>query len=271
MSCDEPRERITAYVDGELDAAEALDFERHCTGCTDCARAVEAEEALVRELHQAGLRYRPAAASKGRLLDALRAAEGSGGVERLPFFRRSWQRASRSAFLAAAALLLVALSSFTLGRAWPGRSGADPLAREVVASHLRSLLAAHLADVEASDRHTVKPWFNGRLDYAVPVIDLAARGFPLRGGRLDYLADQRVAALVYGSDRHVINLFAWPASGSEPASATAMSPHPTTERGLHLVHWQAGGMTYWAVSDLNAGDIVDFAGRFQVAAQSAVR
>lgn len=149
---------------------------------------------------------------------------------------------------------------------------ADALAEGVTANHVRSLMASHLADVASSDQHTVKPWFAGKLDFSPPVVDLAAAGFPLTGGRLDYLDGRTVAALVYRSGPHVINLFVWPASSSD-AKAQAQAPVLSARQGYQLVHWTQGGMRAWAVSDLNAAELQNFAAllRERIAAPAPTR
>ena len=169
--------------------------------------------------------------------------------QRLP--KRMWWQFSWAWAGVAAALAMAALVVWRLDPGVSRRSQNELLAQEVLSSHVRSLMANHLTDVPSSDQHTVKPWFNGKLDFSPPVKDLGAEGFPLVGGRLDYLDDRPVAALVYQRRKHFINLFIWP-SDSGSGQKTVM------RQGYNLFQWTQSGMSYWAVSDLNSTELQDF-------------
>jgi anti-sigma factor RsiW len=283
MSCTGNGERrelqITAYLDGELDLTSALELEDHLARCPECARTLAARRALGQAIAAADLRFRPAPEQVERLRQRLaggsrRASHGSPAAPAVPR-SRPWLLDPR--LRAIAALLIVAVASWSAGRRWPARpEGAagppshqprlagqeatatagtdDRLGEQVVAGHVRALLAGRPEDVASSDRHTVKPWFAGRLDYSPPVVDLAARGFPLRGGRLDYVGGRPVAALVYQAGNHLVSVFVWPAAA---AAAAGGAPSATSWRGFNQLRWTQAGMVWWAVSDVGADRLAE--------------
>jgi len=261
MSCQETRVLLHAFLDDELDPVRSLGVQGHLDACRDCAREHAAHRSLRAALRDQALYFR----SPQGLESRVRAALGSqGAIER----RAGWLGAAgaflrmRWAWLPAGAVAgLLAVTVIIIGRFGappPGPLADDLLGREVVASHVRSLMASHLTDVPSTDQHTVKPWFNGRLDFSPPVKDLAGEGFALVGGRLDYLAGRPVAALVYQRRLHVINLMIWPAPGGPDRSPTV-----ALHQGYHVLHWTQGGMSYWAVSDLNENEMKEFVGLVQ--------
>jgi anti-sigma factor RsiW len=165
--------------------------------------------------------------------------------------------------------LVTRLSSIAVGLAWAAslvlisrfssmESGGSRLVQEIVSSHVRSMMPGHLMDVASTDRHTVKPWFGGKLDFSPQVEDLAADGFPLVGGRLDYVSSRPVAALVYRHEQHVINLVTWPSPESAPHT-----PRLIAQQGYQIFEWSRGGMQYWLISDLNAAELQKLAERIQ--------
>ncbi|HEY1797476.1 MAG TPA: anti-sigma factor [Stellaceae bacterium] len=236
---------VQAEFDGELDAAEAAALALHREICPIC-RAAAAELAQTRELLQAPGMYHAAPDDlRARVLAKLGAAQAVSPPPAPGWFirwRQGWAGFGLGAACAAALAFLIVV---------PRQQG---LADQIVASHIRALQPGHLEDVVSTDQHTVKPWFDGRLDFAPPVKDLAGAGFPLKGGRLDYLDGRPVAALVYQRDKHLIDLYVWPENGTRNTP-----PSTTAENGYNVVHWSADGMTLWAVSDVEATQLADFA------------
>jgi anti-sigma factor RsiW len=231
VSC--PGQPIEALLDGELDVAQSAAVERHVADCSACAQAF----ARLRE-QKAALRALPRFDAPDQLRHSIRDALRREVAPPAPAPIWRWA--------AIAACLCLAVSLGWNAVQWRGAEAS--LEEGVVASHIRSLLASHLMDVPSSDQHTVKPWFAGKLDFSPVVKDLAAQGFPLEGGRVDYLDGRRVAALVFRRAQHTINLFTWPAAAGASASHAARD-------GYNVLHWTHGGMAYWAVSDVSAAEL----------------
>jgi anti-sigma factor RsiW len=238
MNC--PVDRIEAYLDEELDAAQIAEMERHLADCADCSAALAGLREQKRRIQAEAPYYDAPPGLERSLREALR--EEAEHDARPALREMPWR------WMAIAASVLLAASVCWNVLQWRSRTPRNDIAEAVLAAHLRSLLGEHLLDVPSSDRHAVKPWFAGRLDFSPEVRDLAAEGFPLAGGRVEYLAGRRVAALIFRRRQHTINLFTWPdvSSGGETRLA---------RDGYNLLQWTEGGMTYWAVSDVAAADL----------------
>ncbi len=210
------------------------------------------DEELGLLIRREATRHQAPPALAARILEQVRAANPPTSV---PAPLRTAQPAAMWRWLQAVALFGAgAATAWSVALSLMVVPAPDLTSEAVAASHVRSLMGTHLADVASSDRHTVKPWFAGKLDFSPPVIDLAAEGLPLIGGRLDYLQGRVVAALVYKPGSHVINLFVWPA-----ADSASTEPKPTAWRGYNLLHWTQAGMQAWAVSDMSADELKSFA------------
>ncbi len=238
MTCQWASALIEPYLDGELDAARKADLEQHFAECADCEAARQRLAGLTSRLRADELRYDAPEHLRTRVLKSVRQASGARQAG-TPWIR-SW---------AIAATVLLAVSS-----GWNllhlRSSGESDVAREIVSDHVRSLMGDHLLDIQSTDQHNVKPWFNGRLDYAPDVRDYAGAGFPLVGGRVDYLDRRPVAALIYKRHQHTINVFEWPA-------ATAVAA-PESDNGFNMICWNRQEMNYCAVSDLNGAELRQF-------------
>ncbi len=244
MTHEEIRELIHPYVDGELDVANGREIELHLRGCDDCRRL----EQRVRTLGTTLRKSLPSYSAPTTLKRSVRTALRNEARPAHPFLS-PWVLFATGT---ACALLILALAFFQNARATR-----NTLTDELVSNHIRSLLATHLVDVVSSDQHTVKPWFDGKVDFAPEVRDLSSAGFPLEGGRLDYLHGRTVVALVYRRNKHPINLFIEPT-----ATRDHIDPTTSTRRGYNLLHWTRNGMDYWAVSDLNSAELREFAAHF---------
>jgi anti-sigma factor RsiW len=249
MNCDEAKRYVSGYVDNEWDLNRTLDIEGHLQSCDACRLAYASERATSAAVREHAM-YRHAPAGLARRIRVT--LDVPDEAPRAPTRARwTWLGAS-AGFVAAGVLAGMLTLQFLLG------PDVAPLAEQVIDAHSRSLLANHITDVASSDQHTVKPWFNGRLDFSPPVRDLTSAGFPLVGGRLDYLDGRVVAALIYRHRQHFINLFVWPTAGP-----MQIAPERIERRGYHLIRWTQGGMTFWAVSDLNAQELEAFVQRLR--------
>jgi anti-sigma factor (TIGR02949 family) len=252
--------QLDAYLDGELAPDDARALEAHIDACAECTRFRDTRLAL-----RTAIRTRvPRFTAPRELHEDLR--------------RRARSRRFRAGVVwrslaIAASFAVVAIGAWRLGEQ---RGAGERLADEVLAVHIRSLMPAggggggggggHLTDVQSSDQHTVKPWFNGKLDFSPPVYDFAGRGYPLLGGRLEYVGGRTVGALVYGRRQHVINVFLWPSD-----RAAAGAPSEQTRQGYHVLHWVTPSYSYWVVSDLGLAELQEFGGLITQADSAASR
>jgi anti-sigma factor RsiW len=243
MEHSEVQPLLPAYVDQELSIVDALAVERHLETCLTCRREIEEQRRNSMRTRSGAMYFDAPLSLRARVVGALPANR----ARRVsPAWPRIWWRPAAAA-MAVSLALAWGVSEY---RAVP--SPQQSVVEELVASHVRSLQVDHLTDVESSDQHTVKPWFIGKLNFAPPVIDLGAQGFPLVGGRLDYVDGRDVAVLVYRRYRHPINLYVWPGPGGP------VRPQTTHSQGYHLIRWSEGGMNFSAVSDVADNDLAQF-------------
>jgi anti-sigma factor RsiW len=244
MRCERARELIGAHVDGELDRGDAAAIAAHLESCASCRELMSDIQHVSGAMAALGREPAPEA-----LLQRVRSSLASAAEQQEA--RALWWRVPphfvrQAAQLAAACVLSVLLTWWILSFG----EQRERLESELLTAHIRSLIQDSPIQVASSDTHTVKPWFAGRVDFAPEVKDLTAEGYPLVGGRLDYVGERRVGALVYRRRLHVINVFMWPAANAETAPPRLMSKH-----GYNLLAWNKGGISYWAVSDLDAAEL----------------
>ena len=243
MNC--PLELIEGYLDQELDFGLRSHVEEHMRGCRACAEIYSE----LREQSEALRSLAPHYAAPARLRRSLREAlkKEAAAERRMSRPPNGWR------WLAIAASVLFACSlagDLTLMQS--RKADRDEIVQTLIAGHVRSLIGTHLLDVVSADQHTVKPWFNGKIDFSPEVKDFAPQGFPLVGGRLEYADHRTVAALIYRRRQHIVNVFTWPSASSEAMAS------PVAYDGFNVVHWSDNAMTYWAVSDLDPGELQQF-------------
>jgi anti-sigma factor RsiW len=261
---------MDGYLDSELDPMTSQTIEQHLRECPSCDQAYKAHGSLMRTIASASPYHRAPAGLRERIQSSLREEiaerpmrsvspgipsrlQSKQSEPRAFFWQTQWNWLALAAAIALAAIIAVNVVPRLQ------RPGADQLlATQLIASHVRSLMANHLTDVASSDQHTVKPWLDTKLDFAPAVPDLSGQGFPLIGGRLDYLDNRPVAALIYQRRKHFINVFVWPAESNGAKATKTIS-----RQGYHLLHWADSDFNYWAVSDVGDSELQTFKQGFE--------
>lgn len=237
MNCELSATTLHGYFDGELDAVRAAEFEQHIAGCVACQSSLKAMRSLRDGLQKSDLYHGASPGFRSRIAQEL------GNESRATF--PQWRSFLVPAFSLALILVAVWVGSMITRQ----RSYSAGLQAELIDAHVRSLQPGHLTDVQSTDQHTVKPWFDGKLDFIPPVGDFSQQGFPLLGGRLDVIEGRNVAALVYGRRKHLINLFVWPDGEGPDVSGEG------SRQGYNWLSWRTGDMQFCLVSDVSPGDL----------------
>ena len=251
MTCDEAEILLHALMDGELDAGHAREVEEHIAGCAACAAQLAAYREMSQAIAAADMKYTAPLALRRRIEASLPQPKAEAPSRRVVL--RGFTLGSAVSAIAATGLVAIVLRDDDRQR----------IDSEIVSAHLRSLQAGHLTDVVSTDQHTVKPWFNGKLDVSPPVIDLTAQGFTLIGGRLDYVDARAIGAVVYKRRAHVINLFVAQTPNIERRAA-----HSEIIQGFSIRRWSERGLNFWAVSDIGNDELAEFGEKFEAAMQS---
>ena len=253
MTCDEAEMLLHALIDGELDAGHSRDVEAHVEGCPRCVAALADYRQMSKAIAGANLRYSAPLELRRRIEASLPQALPQTSAPSRRSVIRGFAMGLAVSALAATGLVAIVLRNDDEQR----------LLSEVVTAHLRSLQAGHLIDVVSTDQHTVKPWFNGKLDVSPPVINLTAQGFTLIGGRLDYVDARPIGAVVYKRRAHVINLFV-----AQTSNMAHRAPHTETIQGYNIRSWSERGLNFWAISDIGADELAEFTEKFEAAART---
>jgi anti-sigma factor RsiW len=255
MNHEQAENLLPAYIDKELSLSESADFEQHLNACAECQNTYKELTNAIGMVKNSAVYFEATPQFAKRLEASLPQELPSKNAKNSWFdWSQAWlgNGVSKSAIVTSCAALILSTSLFL---ATP--SAQQKLVDELTASHVRSLQADHLSDVISTDQHTVKPWFNGKLDFAPPTIDLAKTGFPIEGGRLDYINGKTVAVIVYRHNKHPINLYIWPSTAHDSSARTSI------HNGYNLAYWVANGMTHWAVSDLETEKLINFSKAIQ--------
>jgi len=260
LRCEDAQEVIDAFVDGETHAVTRLEIGEHLQVCSLCS-ITHQNRVVLRSLirRRAAGRYTRGRYSlcdeapvhlERRIRSALRTEIRS---------KANLRSRTRRWIVPAAAIALIAVSALSIILAvWRRHSSEHLLTREIISRHVRSFMRDHLTDVLSSDEHTLESWFTSRLDFAPSVENLADKEFALLGARIEHLGNRPIAVLVYRRQEHIINLFIWPSGNASDSADKTM-----TYQGYHLVFWARLGMDCWAVSDLDADELREFARVFQ--------
>ncbi len=243
MKCNEVNTVLNAYLDGELPSIQAQQVEEHLRSCTDCSEVYRGLTNVRNTIKSSDIYNSAPTHLKKRVSDSLKEAENS---------KSFWAGITHQLTYSLPALLLGLVIGWVIMSHLNTQRAESDLLNSLVSAHIRSLMVDHLTDIASSDSHTVKPWFHGRLEFSPPVYDLTRHGYPLIGGRLDYLAGRSTAALVYRHRQHTINLFISPELESFGSMKSARY------NGYNVINWREGSLSYWLISDLNLPDLEHF-------------
>ena len=246
MNCEQVRELLDGYGDGEIDLVNHVEIELHLEVCAECSRIQEGNVSLRSALADESLYFRAPQDLRKKIKTSLK--ETGSDIVGESWWPWRWT----AAFAGVAVFAAILIATFVVLRS--SASSEELLAKEIVSAHVRSMMVNHLTDVPSTDQHTVKPWFEGKLDFCAPGIDRSAKDFAVVGGRLECAAGGPVARTRRQRRQHFINLFVFP-SPDEGTNEGKM----LERQGFNLIHWSKSGMTFWAISDLNLNELQEFA------------